>query len=91
MDTKFTTEIILFIRKIKLCEFNTPIYYFQNNIQRHPVKFEAERRNAGGVLVRERGFFLVLTGMPRPVLGESCTTSIKDFATFPPHQKKKKK
>ena len=28
--------------------------------------------------------------MPRPVLGESCTTSIKDFAIFPPHQKKKK-
>ena len=39
----------------------------------------------------ERGGFLVLTGMPRPVLGESCTTSIKDFAIFPPHQKKKKK
>ena len=37
----------------------------------------------------ERGGFLVLTGMPRPVLGESCTTSIKDFAIFPPHQKKK--
>ena len=39
----------------------------------------------------ERGVFLVLTGMPRPVLGESYTTSIKDFAIFPPHQKKKKK
>ena len=39
----------------------------------------------------ERGGFLVLTGMPIPVLGESCTTSIKDFAIFPPHQKKKKK
>ena len=39
----------------------------------------------------ERGGFLVLTGMPRPVLGESCTTSIKDFAIFPPHKKKKKK
>ena len=39
----------------------------------------------------ERGGFLLLTGMPRPVLGESCTTSIKDFAIFPPHQKKKKK
>ena len=25
--------------------------------------------------------------MPRPVLGESCTTSIKDFAIYPPHQK----
>ena len=36
----------------------------------------------------ERGGFLVLTGMPRPVLGQSCTTSIKDFAIFPPHQKK---
>ena len=32
---------------------------------------------------------MVLTGMPRPVLGESCTTSIKDFAIFPPHQKKR--
>ena len=31
---------------------------------------------------------MVLTGMPRPVLGESCTTSIKDFAIFSPHQKK---
>ena len=29
--------------------------------------------------------------MPRPVLGESCTTYIKDFAIFPPHQKNKKK
>ena len=36
----------------------------------------------------ERGFFLVLTGMPRPVLGESYTTSIKDFSIFP-HQKKR--
>ena len=27
--------------------------------------------------------------MPRPALGESCTTSIKDFAIFPPHQKKR--
>ena len=44
----------------------------------------------GGVLVRERGF-LVLTGMPRPILGESCTTFIKDFAIFPHHQKIKKK
>ena len=39
----------------------------------------------------ERGGFLVLTGMPRPVLGESCTKSIKDFAIFPPHQKKNNK
>ena len=31
----------------------------------------------------------VLTGMPKPVIGESCTTSIKDFAIFP-HKKKKK-
>ena len=38
----------------------------------------------------ERGGFLVSTGMPRPVLGESCTTSIKDFAIFPPHQKKRR-
>ena len=52
-----------------------------------PEKFEAERRFAGGVLVQEKGF-LVLTGMPRPILGESSTTSSKDFAIFPPHQKK---
>ena len=31
---------------------------------------------------------MVLTGMPRPVLGESCITSIKDFAIFPPPKKK---
>ena len=30
--------------------------------------------------------FLVLVGMPRPVLGDSSTTSLKDFA-----KKKKKK
>ena len=35
-----------------------------------------------------RGGFSLLTGMPRPVLGESCITSIKDFAIFPPHKKK---
>ena len=29
--------------------------------------------------------------MPRLVLGESCTTSIKDFAIVPPHEKKEKK
>ena len=37
-----------------------------------------------------RGGVLVLTGMPRLILGESCTTSIQDFAIFPPHKKKKK-
>ena len=37
----------------------------------------------------DSGAFLVLTGMSRPVLGESYTTSIKDFANFPPRQKKK--
>ena len=45
---------------------------------------------AGSVLVRERGS-LVLTGKPKPVLGESCTTFLKDFTIFPPHKKKKKK
>ena len=34
---------------------------------------------------------MVLTGMSRPVLGESFTTFIKDFAIFPPHQNKKNK
>ena len=33
---------------------------------------------------------MVLTGTPNVILGESCATSIKDFAIFPPHQKKKK-
>ena len=47
----------------------------------------AEHGNNG---VRERGF-LVLTGLPRPALRESYTTSIKDFAIFRPHQKQKKK
>ena len=37
---------------------------------------------------RERGF-LVLIGIPIPILGESFTTSLKDFVTFPPHRKKK--
>ena len=37
-------------------------------------------------MVRERGF-LVLTCMSRLVLGESCCTSIKDFAIFPSHKK----
>ena len=39
----------------------------------------------------ERGVFLVLTGMRRPGLGESCRKSIKDYAIFPPHQKKNMK
>ena len=34
-----------------------------------------------------RGDFLVLTGIPRPVRGESCTPSIKDFTIFPAQQK----
>ena len=37
-------------------------------------------------MVQERGF-LVLTGMPRSVPGESCTNSIKNFAIFPPHKR----
>ena len=45
----------------------------------------------GWCIGSREGFLLVLTGMPRPVLGESCTTSIKDFAIFPPYHKKKKK
>ena len=39
--------------------------------------------------IGSRGGFLVSTGMPIPVLGESCTTSIKDFDIFPSHKKKK--
>ena len=53
------------------------------------LRLKPKGGSAGGVLVQERGF-LVLTDIPIPVLGESCTTSIKDFAFFPPHQKKKK-
>ena len=45
-----------------------------------PVKFKAERWFRGWCIGSREGFFLVLTGMPRPVLGESCTTSMKDFA-----------
>ena len=41
----------------------------------------------GGVLIPER-IFLVVIDMPRPVLGESCTTRIKDFTMFPAHKKK---
>ena len=54
-----------------------------------PVKFKAERRFRGWC-IGSRGGFLVLTGMPRPVLGESCTTSIKDFAISLLIKKKKK-
>ena len=32
---------------------------------------------------------MVSTGIPSLVLGESCTTSIKDFAIFSPNKKKK--
>ena len=39
----------------------------------------------------EREGFLVLTGMTRPVLGESCTTPLKGFAIFPRYQKTKNK
>ena len=56
-----------------------------------PLKFKAEKAVSRAVYWFERGGFLVLTGMPRPVLGESCTTSIKDFAIFPSHPQKKKK
>ena len=41
--------------------------------------------------IHPSSWFFVLTGMPRPVLGESCTTSRKDFTIFPPHQKEKNK
>ena len=60
------------------------------NKEHGPRSLKPKGGSAGGVLVREREFF-VLTGMPIPVLGESCTTSIKDFAIFPPHKKKIKK
>ena len=38
-------------------------------------------------MVREKGF-LVITGMPGLILGEPCTTSIKDFAIFSSKKKK---
>ena len=50
-----------------------------------PAKFKAERRIRGRCTGSKEEFFLVLTGIHRPVLGESCTTSIKDYAIFPPH------
>ena len=37
-----------------------------------PKSLKRKGGSTGGVLVQERGFF-VLTGMPRSVLGESCT------------------
>ena len=37
-------------------------------------------------MVRKRQF-LVITDIPRLVLGESCTKRIKDFAIFTPHKK----
>ena len=54
-------------------------------ILRSPRSLKPKGGSTGGILVRKRGF-LVLTGMPRPVLRESCTTSLKDFAIFP-HKK----
>ena len=58
-----------------------------------PTTHGVKSRNAvpRAVYWFERGGFLVSTGMLRPVLGDSCTTSIKDFAIFPFRQKEKKK
>ena len=46
--------------------------------------------SVGSVLVQERGF-LVLTGMPRLVLGESPTTPIKDYVICLPHKNKEER
>ena len=54
-----------------------------------PVKVKAERRFRGRCIGSREGFFFVLTGMLRPILGMSCTRSITDFTIFPPHPKKK--
>ena len=65
-------------------------YYATISRNQPPVKFKAERRFSGRCIgSRERGF-LVLTGMPSLILGESSTASIKDFAICPPDKKKKK-
>ena len=51
-----------------------------------PTVCEVQSRKAvpRAVYWFERGGFLVLTGTPRPVLRESCTTCIEDIAIFPP-------
>ena len=54
-----------------------------------PVNLKPKGGSAGGVLVLERGF-LVLTRIPNLILGESFSTSIKDFAISPPHKKNPK-
>ena len=56
-----------------------------------PAKFKAERLFRGWCIGSREGVFLVLTSMPRPILKESCTASIKDFAIFSPYQKQTKK
>ena len=53
----------------------------------HSLSLKPKGDPASCIMVQERGF-LVLTGIPRPMLGESCTTSIKDFAIYTPHKKK---
>ena len=58
-----------------------------NNEQEIARVKEAIRKDPRGRLVRERRF-LVVTGMPRLLLEESCITSIKDFTIFPPHKNK---
>ena len=61
------------------------------NFKLEPATREVQSRKVvpRAVYLFEKGFFFVLTGMPRPALGESCTTSGKYFAIFPPHKKKK--
>ena len=53
------------------------------------VKFNAESRFHERQYGPREGV-LVLTGMPRAVLGKSCTTSIKDFDTFSSSKEEKK-
>ena len=52
------------------------------------VKFRAERRFRKRQYGPREGV-LVLTGRPRPLIEESCTTSIKDFSTFSSSSKRK--
>ena len=56
--------------------------YATLSLNQPPVQFKAEKRFRGRCIGSREGFFLVLKGMPSPVLGESCTTYIKDFAIF---------
>ena len=82
---KIVTKRLVTRRKTPSVDNPDRVKYIVRCLNPHVESFLSLKPIGGsvvGALVRERGF-LVLTGMPRPVLGESCTTSSKDFAIFP--------